>query len=88
MTLLFLALWMRVQQPPPISLHCVAEFGCARGERWGAGKPKFFDTIQGLDGGNRVLPWTSAELPCNSVDCDNADGNPKLCTVEPDEDEQ
>jgi hypothetical protein len=25
------------------------------------------------------------ELPYDSVDCDNADGNPELCTVEPDE---
>ena len=25
------------------------------------------------------------ELPYDSVDCDNAHGNPKLCTVEPDE---
>jgi hypothetical protein len=26
-----------------------------------------------------------AQMPCNTVDCDNANGNPKLCTVEYDE---
>jgi hypothetical protein len=25
------------------------------------------------------------EMPANTVDCDNANGNPKLCTVERDE---
>lgn len=28
---------------------------------------------------------TQQELPYDSVDCDNANGDPKLCTVEPDE---
>lgn len=29
--------------------------------------------------------YGAEELPYDTVDCDNADGNPSLCTVEPDE---
>lgn len=33
----------------------------------------------------RVEVRAAQQLPYDSVDCDNADGNPLLCTVEPDE---
>lgn len=31
--------------------------------------------------------WLQTQIPYNSVDCDNANRDPKLCTVEPDEPE-